>query len=330
MTEETQIPRSRLKSIFGRFRSLFAPIFAYLNPIFVRLKPIFIRLKSVLISLLTSPTTIWFASLYLFSLLAIIIFNFVRTGYDIESIGSAPNYYASLFLHYGLNARSTYDSPIAEGIMSWIFTPFLVVFLGLALFFIKEAGWAYNSPYFDFSQINKTYAFFSHNVFGYEVIFFGQKGNAFFIGMVWLPIIAASVVTIMYKLHTKRETWIVTRFAINLLISFKLGMEMAKMTDPNLHFNWNEFIPTLIEHRYTNNFVVFSGHYHPFMMMVLLTFVQIVPMIVLGLMEGGYKSLKIYLQKREIFKSDDDKTVQISTQSLPWMEEFGEEIYEEE
>ncbi len=281
-------------------------------------------------SLFSSPTAIWFGSLYLFSLLSIIIFNLVRTGYDLSSIATAPEYYSSLFLHYGLNANSTYNSPISKGFLSWIFAPFLVVFLGLALFFIKEAGWAYNSPYFDFSQINKTYAFFSSNVFGYEVTFYGQKGNAFFLGMVWLPIVCASIVTVMYKLHTKRDTWVVTRFAINLLISLKIGLEMARMTDPGLHFNWDQFIPTLVEHRFTNNFVIFSGHYHPFMIMILLTFIQIVPMVILGLMEGGYKALKIYLQKRQIFQSDDEKVVRISTKELPWIEGYEEEIFEKE
>lgn len=280
--------------------------------------------------MLTSPTTVWFASLYFFSLIAIIIFNVVRTGGDINAVFTGPEYYASLFLHYGLNEGSTYNSPFASGVLSWLFAPFLVIFMGIPLFFLKEAGWAYNSPFFEISQINKTYAFFNTNVFGYEIVFLGQKGNAFFFGMVWLPIICATIVTAIYKIHTKRDSWIVTRFVINLLISFWLGLELAKMTDPNLYFEWSEFIPTLVDHRFTNNFVVFEGHYNPMMIMLLFTFFQIAPMVILGLVEGGYKSLKIYLQKRDIFKSDENKTVKISSRKLPWNESSEDELISED
>ncbi len=282
-------------------------------------------------SMLSSPTLVWFASLYFFSLLSIIIFNLVRTGFDLASVATAPEYYTDLFLHYGLNAESTYQSKYLHGFSSWLYAPFVVVFMGLALFFIKEAGLAFNSPSFSISDINKKYAYFSKNVFGYDVVLFGnQKWNAFYIGQVWLPIIAACIVTIAYSRHTKRETWIVSRFFISLLISFWLATDLAKMTDPNYYYDWSLFFPTLFEFRYNNRFVAYNGDYNPMTLTLVFTFFQFIPMIMLGVGELAYSATKTYLQKKQIFKSKEERIVHIPTKELPWIKERKKTKAEEE
>ncbi len=290
------------------------------------------RLKAKLTDVLTSPTLVWFASLYIFSLASIISFNIARQGFNAQGFFGGPEYYANLYLHYGLNASSTYASPVSKGFLAWIYVPFLTVFLGLPMIFLKEAGWAYNSPFYETNQANLKYAFFRDAVFGYEVVIFGHKGNAFYLGTVWLPIIAASLVTVMYKLHTKRDTWLVSRFIISFIIAMWLGIEFAKMTDPNLHFDWSQFFPTLTGDRFNNKFVVYDGEYSPTMLGVIMTLFQILPMIIITLMEGVYNGYKLFTIKRGLFTEVEvEKTVKIDNKSLPWIKEALErgEIKEE-
>ena len=153
--------------------------------------------KDTAFNIFTSPTFVWFFSLYISGLLMMIGFNIARLGFTLDGIFGGPQYYAKLFLQYGLNATSEYASPWF-GASAWIFAPFMALLLGIPLFFLTEGGFSYNGVVSD-PQGTIFYAFFKDDVFAYDINLFGDKGNLFFIGIVWIPIIVASVNTILVK-----------------------------------------------------------------------------------------------------------------------------------
>lgn len=193
---------------------------------------------SKVISAATSPTTVWFASLYFTVLISMICFNVNRQGFNRSGFLGGPRYYATLFLTYGLNDESTYVNPWMHGVGAWLFAPFIAVWLGVVLYFTKMAGFAFNGKTFSDPTGAFFYAFFADNVYGFEHNFFGAKGNMFYLGIVWIPIFVSCIITIYYKNWVRRETSIVTRFFINVLISFWVGFQMARMTDPHFWFDW--------------------------------------------------------------------------------------------
>ncbi|MHA2504626.1 MAG: hypothetical protein ACXAE3_17365, partial [Candidatus Kariarchaeaceae archaeon] len=198
-------------------------------------------------AIFTSVTFVWFATLYFFSTLCMIIFNITRVGFA-EGIQTAHSYYADLFLFYGLNRLSEFQSPWLEGFGAIVMAPFLCIFMGLALFLLKDAGYSINgntrAQDFLLPVGDPSYAFYKEDVvYGANVLLFGMKGNLFYIGIVWIPIILASIATIIYKRRAQKSTNIVQQFTVNLVISIWLGIAIAKMTDPELSFNWEPIIP---------------------------------------------------------------------------------------
>ncbi len=254
-------------------------------------------LLRILKSMATSPTTVWFVSLYIFGLLSMVFFNIARVGLNQDGIFGGPYYYTNLFLHFGLNNSSTYQSPLLTNpFLTTLFAPYLAIFFGMAFFMIPNAGRAFNSTGFSPQEGANSFAFFNQDVYGFEISFLFPKLNLFYIGIVWLPIIASSIITIYYKNWLSRETSLVSRSIINLIIAYFVGVEFAKMTDPNFKYVWQNFIPSILSERRNQTFVVYSGQYFPLMLMTILFFYQFIPIIVMGLIENGYKSSKVLLQ----------------------------------
>lgn len=273
----------------------------------------------------TSPTIVWFVTLYLSSLLMMIGFNIARLGFNAEGIFGGPQYYAKVFLTYGLNATSDYASPWFGG-WAWIFAPFLVIFLGIPLIFLQDAGFAYNGIRQD-PQGVFFYAFFKEDVYGYDINLWGLKGNLFYIGLIWIPIIFASINTIMVKRKYGREISLAKRFFFSFIISLIVAMQMAKMTDPNLSFNWgvDGIWFSLFENRYVNRFEVYDGAYPPMMLATLMALLQIIPMIITGLMEGGYNWYLMSKKRRELLKLKE--VIEVDAEDLevlPWEKDYLE------
>ena len=120
----------------------------------------------------TSPTLVWFGSLYLYVLSSMIAFNISREGFNADGILGGPEYYMDLFLTYGLNSNlegTPYVSPYATGILAWIMAPFMAIWLGVTVFFLKRGGFAYNGVTFKDPSGTLFFAFFSKSVYGYEI-----------------------------------------------------------------------------------------------------------------------------------------------------------------
>ncbi len=270
---------------------------------------------------LTSPTFLWFLSLYISVLLSMIMFNISREGFNADGIFGGPSYYANLFLHYGLNANANYESPWASGFRAWLIAPFLAIWLGLPLYFLKDAGYAYNGETRSDPQGNFFFAFFDENVYGFEINIFGEKGNLFYIGIIWIPILVATFTTIYYKRRMNRETSIVNRFLISFIIAIWLGISMAKMTDPSLSFSLQGFFQSLFDNRRHNAFVEYDGHYHPLMLATLTALFQIINLIIFGLLDSVEVLIGKINSQREHYRIQ--REVKLKRQSagmakLPW------------
>ncbi len=277
--------------------------------------------KNLLIYKVSSPTTVWFSSLYLTGLLSMIGFNLGREGLNLNGLTGGPSYYSRVFLYYGLNGNSTFDTPWVDGILAWIFAPFIAIWLGLTLFYLKHAGYSKNGGTFTDPDGSLYFAFFNENVYGYGINIFGVKGNLFYIGIVWLPIITASIVTTVYMKRVKRESSIITRFSFNFVIAFWVGLAMAKMTDPNVSFKFQGFFDSLYENRTFNSFVIYEGEYHPMMLALILTLFQLVSILVFGLISSMNAIIISMRQSMERYRIRREMTARrrregIST--LPW------------
>ena len=197
---------------------------------------------------------------------------------------------------------------------------------------IRDAGHAFNGPKED-PQGTIFYAFFAEFVYGFEVGLGGLKGNIFYIGIVWLPIIAASLITISYKRHVKRESSIVMRFSISFVISMWLANIFARFSDPNFYYDWGGFWDSLITFRKRNLFVRsvnvdtgfdsqdFQGHYHPTSTGMLFALMHIIPIIVFGLMDAAgsvYSGLKreftFYRERQRMLR----ERIRSGAKKLPW------------
>lgn len=283
-----------------------------------------LRTKDRAKSWFTSPTFVWFASLYIFVLAAMMAFNISREGFNLDGIFGGPAYYMDLFLSYGLNSGENVrysNSPYRSGILAWIMAPFMAVWLGITLFYLKRGGFAYNGTEFKDPSGTLFFSFFSKSVYGYEINIIGLKGNLFFIGIIWLPIIAATITTILYKRKVKRDTSIVTRFIISAIISFWLAIEMAKVTDPTIVFSFQGMIDSLFVERKYNNFVEYDGHYHPTNLATAFLLFHIAVMIFYSLadnLETAYigirGQLRIYNRQREMLQ----ERIAAGSKDLPW------------
>ncbi len=274
------------------------------NGIVNRLK--FTFSKQGIKSMLTSPTFVWFSSLYFSTLLMMIAMNIARVGF-IKGILTGPQYFARIFLTYGLNATSTYNSPWF-GASAWIFAPFLAIWLGVPLYMLKDAGYAYNGPRQD-PQGVLFYAFFREDVYGFDVRIFGDKGNLFYIGIVWLPIIIASINTIWVKRRTKRNTSMVTRFFVSFIIAVIVAIQFSKMTDPNLHFSFQGLMTSLFDDRKYNHFELYDGAYPPMYLATLMALFQMVPMIILGIIEASLAYYELRKLKKQMHVGEKKEKV---------------------
>ncbi|OLS20983.1 MAG: hypothetical protein HeimC2_35140 [Candidatus Heimdallarchaeota archaeon LC_2] len=277
--------------------------------------------RQLLIYKISSPTTVWFFSLWATGLLSMIGFNLVREGFNADGLTGGPAYYSRIFLFYGLNEKSTYDSPYLDGFLPWIFAPFLGIWLGLALFYLKHAGFSKNGGTFLDSDGTLSFAFFGENVFGFGINIFGVKGNLFYIGILWFPIISASIITAVYTKHVKRDTSIVTRFFFNFVIALWTGIQIAKMTDPNLSFSLQGAYESLFLDRKFNTFIVFDGEYHPTLLAFIFTLFQIIPMIIFGFISSLgniYRNTKASMERYQIRREMHAKRKRDGYSKLPW------------
>ena len=229
---------------------------------------------------LSHPSMVWFYLLHITTLLSMIVFNIVRVGFTLDGIFGGPEYYGNLFWYYGLNADPAYVTPYGQGFLAWITSPLLVIFLGVPLYFLMEAGW---SPVVD-SQIKdlgtKNYAFFPENPYGYDVSFGSKKFNAFFIGVVWLPIIVSSVMLVIYMHKTKKTVHPVLQFIVAFIISMLLGAEFARIQSPNYYFDLQKGFESMFQFRNRSILVQNKvGFYHPTGLGFLMALFHIVAMI---------------------------------------------------
>ena len=228
------------------------------------------------------PSLVWFYLLWVNTLLAMIIFNIARVGFTPEGIFGGPEYFGSLFWYYGLNQNPAYITPFNPGILSWIFSPFIAIFLGIPLYVLMEAGW---SPIVD-SKIKdlgtKDYAFFPENPFGYDVSFGAKKFNVFFIGIVWLPIIISSIMLVIYMDKTKRSVHPVLTFVIGFIIAMTLGLEFGRIQSPDYYLDFQKGWESLTQFRNRSILVqnYDSSNYHPTGIGFLMASFHIVAMIV--------------------------------------------------
>lgn len=283
----------------------------------------------------TSPTLVWFGSLYFYVLFSMIAFNVSREGFNADGFFGGPEYYMDLFLTYGLNSTPEevlYTSPYAKGILAWVMAPFIAVWLGVTLFFLKRGGFAYNGTTFKDPSGTLFFAFFSKSVYGYEINIVGLKGNLFYLGIIWIPIFMATITTIMYKRKVKRETSIVTRFFFSVIISFWIAMEMAKITDPSIIFSMDGLFESLFVDRKYNNFVQYDGHYHPTNLATALALFHITLLILFSLVdniETAYlairRQIRIYNQQRVMLQ----ERIAQGVAELPWEEQSTAKSNEE-
>jgi hypothetical protein len=286
------------------------------------------NIKQRLVRTVTSPTLFWFYSLYLSCLLMMIINNLFRVGFTIDGLLGGPIYYSGLFFNYGLNVEGVYTTPYESGVLAWIIAPFIAIFLGVVLFFLKDSGFTYNgntremNPYL--APGNPTYAFFPEDVYGAGTVLFGMKGNLFYISIVWIPIIISSILTVYYSKWLDRGDWVVSKFFTNFIIALWIAIPFAKKTDPDLSFSFSGLIQSLFIDRSINHFVIYDGHYHPMMIAFTLTLFQFVPQLIyyfflfLYLIEKEYKKYSLIRDKRKEYQKSKEGEFQ---GNLPWLKE---------
>ncbi|MDH5400970.1 MAG: hypothetical protein OEY49_00655 [Candidatus Heimdallarchaeota archaeon] len=294
--------------------------------------------KDIIIYRISSPSAIWFISIYVNTLFAIIGFNIVRDkdGTFFDKIFGGPSYYSRLFLTYGLNSKSN-PGPWAEGMLAWIFAPFAVFFMGLGLFYLKEGGWARNSAIFSDPEGVKSYAFFSDLVFGYETNIFGKfagegsKWNLFYIGLIWVPMFATITITILYEKKLDRKTSIVTRTIINFLIAIWIGTIIARVGDPSLNYDWSNLWNNVMNERERNKFVIINKeyNYHPTFIAMYFVFIQFIPSILLGLANGIIAIRKQIRFEWDAYKERQNLELEREAhgvKKLPWVPDLESEI----
>lgn len=267
-----------------------------------------IDVRGRLMGFATAPSTVWFVGLWFYGIFSMIVFNMFRVlssgGTFGEALFGGPSYYAHLFLFYGLNEKGG-PTGWESGIGAWLIAPFLAVFMGITLFYLRDSGFAYNGntrledPLLPIGD--PVYAFFPEPVYGAGINLFGMKGNLFYIGIVWMPIILASITTIVYQRKVKRDTSLITRFVVNFIIAVWLGVQVAKMTDPNLSFSLPGFFESIFSDRRTNAFVSYEGQYHPMMLATAFTLYQVVPMLVLATFDGVINLTGRVRQERALY-----------------------------
>ncbi|MCY3410868.1 MAG: hypothetical protein INQ03_04440 [Candidatus Heimdallarchaeota archaeon] len=236
-----------------------------------------------LIYIFSSPTFIWFFSLYITTLIMMISLNVARLGFNIEGLTTGPQYFMNLFMFYGLNAAYTSDSFILHG-GAWLLGPFVAVFMGLGLIILKEAGFSYNGLTED-PLGTMFYAFFREDVYGYDIHLMGEKGNVFYFSIVWIPIITSTILVIVASRRLDRRSSVVSRFLISFIIAIMVGNAIARISDPNLTYSIEGFFKSLFIDRERNHFVVYQGEYPPMMLATFFTFLQIIPMIIMAFFE---------------------------------------------
>ena len=278
---------------------------------------------------LKSPAMVWFYSLYFCTLFSMIGFNLTRN----QNIFTGPSYYATLFFTYGLNGSSDYVSPWASGLLSWIIAPFLVIFIGVPLFFLQESGFSYNQiPSSDVSLGD--YSFFNGDVYGSDLYLLNNyKFNLFYIGIVWLPILSASLITYIYKRKYKLKLNYIAQFCVTIVLSFLISWEFARYNDPSWYLSFENMFDSLTANRITPTFVVFDGFYHPMSTGVLFLVFHFVPVIVSVLVWFSIDAvISIRNRRREL--KEKAKSLRISkprdkfdtmSMKLPWELESEQE-----
>jgi hypothetical protein len=283
--------------------------------------------KEGIIQYTTSPTFVWFAGLYITSLIMMILLNLSRVGLSWEGLTTGPQYFMRIFMYYGLNATYISNEFILNG-GAWLLGPFVTVFLGLALIILSDAGFAFNSE-MDDPLGTRFYAFFREDVYGYDVNIFGNKGNMFYIALVWIPIISASIMVIIAKRRLNRTSSLVTRFVVSFVIAIFIGNTFSRISDPNMHYEWSGFFHSLFVDRRQNAFVVYDGEYPPMMIATFLTLIQIFPMLVMGSIEGGISVFKLIrlrmkLRRERMLEAEErkstltDEEIDEEAEDLPW------------
>jgi len=280
---------------------------------------------------ISSPTTVWFGSLYFFGLFSMIMNNIFRLGFSWNAIANAPSYYAGLFLNYGLNSEGTYTSPYESGILAWLMAPFIAIWMGLVLYYLRDAGFAYNGntrfmdPFLPAG--NPFYAFFSTDVYGAGDLIFGIKGNMFYISIVWMPIIFASILTLIYSKWTKRESWIVTRVFFNFVIAAWIAVNLAKITNPTVSLNLGGFFKSVFVDRRNNYFVVYDGQYNPAMLTFVFALFQFVSIVVAAAIDGLISLSYLIRRKYEEYQERQEYLEEAKSKGitkLPWEEDEAE------
>ena len=195
--------------------------------------------------MLVGPTAVWFYTYYLFTLLMMILTNISREGLSLDSIISGPKYYLDLIMYYGLNNIYLVNEPTYSEFTAFFIAPFFMIFFGLTLFFLKDAGFAINGgtpadPYGDLYNF-----FFDRPVYGADT-YLGDhyKWNLFYFNLVIVPLVATIAATIIYNRKRLQKPNLLGVLGINYIIAWLITVQFCEVTG-SVTFHWSNFLKAI-------------------------------------------------------------------------------------
>ena len=200
--------------------------------------------------ILTSPTTVWASSWYLFVQMAIFGIHFIRDPSG--GIFDTHEYYMELLFHFGLHAIVRNNPYYLNGFVAFLVLPFFILTLGSTLFFLPAAGFSVDGELPE-ETVSKTFMYFdpTEAVYGSNIYLFNLnsldtlpilssdrldffsnhylllKMNMLYVPLLLTPIFLSAALTLYYMNRTKKKSLLLDKISILFVLSAITGIFFA-------------------------------------------------------------------------------------------------------
>jgi len=266
-----------------------------------------------------------------------------------DSFWNGPYYWLKVFLTYGLNVDQNPNFLfISKSFLPWIFSPMIVLTLGITLYVLPESGYFRNGALPIEENDFKLYGKFfnEENIWGSELIDPAHpKWTKTYLWIVFMPIFLGAVIAGLYNFFifkkikkTKHLPKVKSILLWHLFACIFTGVEMALMTG-NIEIRFEDFFYSLFVDRKANKVFIYGlqygrqGQYHPISLAISMWIINLLAffavyaiLITLGELDKiiknidwPYKRIKMMIESRKVveFNIEDYLENDITKEETP-------------